>query len=152
MERVEERTVSPSGEKRLYYVLRPVFQTCVITTPVEGGKIPIRPIMSHDEANALIDSIPGRNDRAYFNRNLNELREHYRAIVDMQDAAELLGLTISLYRKREESRGSGRKFGMVDERYMKEAESLLFGELSVTLGIPYDEVTKYIIARLGVKD
>ena len=37
---------------------------------------------------------------------------------------------------------------MVDERYMKQAERLLYGEFSVALGIPFDEVQPYIASRV----
>ncbi len=149
---VEEKSLPPKGERRRCYVLKPLYQDCTITTPVEGGKISIRPVMSAAEANALIDSIPERNDEAFFSRNLGRLKDHYRQIVDRQDSAQLLGLTISLFRKREEAKSSGRKFGVVDERFMKEAEQLLFGELSVALDIPYDEVINYIATRLAVRE
>lgn len=149
VERVEERAQPPKGEKRLCYVLKPLFQDCMITTPVEGGKISIRPVMTRQQADSLIDTIPSRDDEAFFSRNLTVLKDHYRQIVDQQDSSELMGLTISLFRKRDEAKKSGRKFGVVDERFMKEAEQLLFGELSVALDIPYDEVPNYISARLG---
>ena len=42
-----------------------------------------------------------------------------------------------------------RKFGQVDERFMKHAEDLLFSELSVALEIRRDEVQKYIADRLS---
>ena len=41
-----------------------------------------------------------------------------------------------------------RRLGMVDERYMKQAERLLYGELATALGIAYGEVEDYIAARL----
>jgi CarD family transcriptional regulator len=37
---------------------------------------------------------------------------------------------------------------MVDERYMKQAERLLHGELSAALGIPFEEVPDYIAKRV----
>ena len=36
----------------------------------------------------------------------------------------------------------------MDEKYMRLAEGLLFGELAVVLGIPYDEVPKYIEEKI----
>ena len=41
-----------------------------------------------------------------------------------------------------------RRLGMVDERYMKQAERLLYGELSAALGIPLEEVQPYIARRV----
>lgn len=41
-----------------------------------------------------------------------------------------------------------RRLGMVDERFMKQAERLLYGEFSVALDLPYDEVQPYIARRV----
>lgn len=37
---------------------------------------------------------------------------------------------------------------MVDEKYMKLAENVLYQELAVALGIPQKEVLKYIIEKI----
>ena len=44
-----------------------------------------------------------------------------------------------------------RKFGSIDERYLKRAESLLFGELAAVLDLPRDGVRGFIAGRLGVE-
>ncbi len=152
VEEVVDRAVG--GTTRTFYVLRPLYQDCRISTPTEGGKIAVRPAMSREEADALIDSIPLHEEEAFFSRNLTVLKEHYREIMESQDRSRLLGLTISLYRKRADAAANGRKFGVVDERFMKEAEELLFGELAFALGIGMGEVPAYIegrMAKLGVK-
>ena len=41
-----------------------------------------------------------------------------------------------------------RRFGTVDERFLKQAEDLLFGELAAALEIPRSEVRGYITARV----
>ena len=41
-------------------------------------------------------------------------------------------------------KGKHAKLGVVDQRYMKRAEDLLYGELAVALGIERDEVLPYI--------
>ena len=51
-------------------------------------------------------------------------------------------------REKRELEGQRQKFGTVDERFMKRAEELLFGELAAALGIPREEVPRYIEARL----
>ena len=37
---------------------------------------------------------------------------------------------------------------MVDERYIKQAERLLYGELAAALEIPFDQVQSYIACRV----
>lgn len=89
------------------YLLKPLYQDGVIYTPVENSKVSIRPVMTREEADALIDQIP-----------------------TMQAEAQK------------------RRLGMVDERYMKQAERLLYGELAAALEIPFDQVQSYIACRV----
>jgi len=58
-------------------------------------------------------------------------------------------MTKSLYAKRCEAEREKRKFGAVDERFLKEAEELLFGELAAALEIEKSEVLDYITSRIG---
>ena len=51
--------------------------------------------------------------------------------------------------KQRQAEAQKRRLGMVDERYMKQAERLLYGELSAALDIPYEEVQPYIARRAG---
>ena len=45
-----------------------------------------------------------------------------------------------------------RRLGQVDERYLKQSEALLFGELAVALGVEPAEVPGFITARVGSLD
>lgn len=45
-------------KNRLYYVLRPMYQDGIIRTPVDNEKVFKRPVISRQEAEALIDMIP----------------------------------------------------------------------------------------------
>lgn len=139
-----ERTVSAQSGPQLYYVLQPLYQACRITTPVNNSKIYIRPIISREEAEDVIRQIPNMSVCAYHSKNLVELREHYKCALETYNCHDLLGLTMSIYRKKTEAAQQKRKLGAVDERFLKEAEELLFGELAVALDIPLKEVKNYI--------
>ena len=109
-----------------------------------------RPIISADEAHRLIDNMPSLQAEPYYNRNLNQLREHYRSCIDSHSCEELIRLTKSLHLKRTEMESTKRKFGAVDERFMREAEDLLFGEFAAALGIERENVRNYIADRLAM--
>lgn len=130
--------------EQMYYVLKPLYQSCNITTPVGSTKVFSRPIISREEAERVIGSIPTVKPKAYHNRNLNQLREYYRSCMETYDCVDLIKLTMSLYAKKREAEENKRKFGAVDERFMKEAEDLLFGELAAALDIPREDVRSYI--------
>ena len=135
------------ADNRSYYVLDPLYQSCTISVPVDS-KVFIRPIMTCAEANALIDRIPDIPAEPCQNRSVQQLTEHYRLSLESHDCSELLRLTKSIYLKKQNAAQQNRKLGSVDERFMKRAEELLFGELAAALSIPLEKVTEYIGIRL----
>lgn len=152
--RVAEITArKPSGaeKERLYYVLNPLYQSCTISVPVDSPKVYMRPIISRDEAEQLIDKIPDIRAKAYHNRVLRQLTEHYENTLKSHDCEGLMELTMSIYAKKRDVEREKRRFGAVDERFMKRAEYLLFGELGAALGMPKDEVPDYIAFRIEEK-
>lgn len=150
--RVEEITcpnMRGVDRNRLYYLLKPLFQDGVIYSPVENGKVSIRPVISAEEAEALIDLIPSMRTEACHAPTLQALAQHYQTSVRSHDCRDLMELMMSIYTKRRQAEAQKKRLGMVDEKYMKQAERLLHGELSVALGIPFDEVPAYIASRVA---
>ncbi len=119
----------------------------MIYAPVDGT-IFMRPVISRQEALDLIDLIPTMDAEAYHNPVLRQLTEHYEAALGKHDCGELIAMTMSLYAKKQGMIERKRKFGAVDERYMKRAQELLFGELSAVLGIPEEQVPDFIASRV----
>ncbi len=147
------KSISPSKDQkekgRLYYELSPVYRDCVIYTPADNQKVFMRPVISREDAEALIDEIPSICAQGYHNRVLRQLTEHYEEAIRSHDCRELVRMLMSLYSKRQELESQKRKFGLVDERYMKRAEELLHGELAVALGLEIEEVQPYIEQRVA---
>lgn len=149
---ITPRDFSGADENRLFYTLIPLYQDCVISVPVNTTKIFMRPIISKEEAERLIDTIPTIRAKAYHSRVLRELADHYEASLKTHDCAELIELTMSIYAKKQYAEQQNRKFGAIDERFMKRAEELLFGELAAALGIPKESVPDYIVGRIGKEE
>ncbi|MCI8809010.1 MAG: hypothetical protein HFF84_02585 [Oscillibacter sp.] len=137
-----------SDKNKKYYRLSPLQQDGVIYAPVDNAKVPMRPVISAEEAEALIDLIPSIDASACRAPTLQALAQHYQSAVRSSDCRDLIGMMKSIYNKRRMVEAQKRHLGMVDERYMKQAERLLYGEFSVALGIPFDEVQPYIASRI----
>jgi len=137
----------PDSNKQ-FYQLAPLYQAGVIYTPVEPGKIPLRPVMSREDALALVDQIPSVHAEVYRERTLQLLAQRYQSTLQTGDPLQLLTLTMSVYRKRQQAESQNRRLGMVDERFGRQAERLLFGELAVALEISVNDVPAYISARI----
>ena len=134
---------------RQYYLLKPLYQDGVIYAPVDSQKVPIRPVICRQEAEDLIDLIPSIQAEACHAPTLQALAQHYQSAVHSHNCRDLLELTMSIYLKQRQAEAQKRRLGMVDERYMKQAERLLYGELSAALDIPYEDVQAYIARRVG---
>ncbi len=141
-------TLDGQGEdERLYYALNPMYQAGMIYTPVDS-KVFMRPIITRAQALALIDAIPDTQVPIYHSSITRELEEHYNTYLKSHDCAALLEMTRSIHAKRQLAAKRNRKFGAVDERYMKRAEDLLYGELAVVLRVEKNQVPAYINRRL----
>lgn len=131
-----------------YYQLRPLYQTGTVYTPVNNQKVKMRPLITKEEAERLIDLIPTVKAQAYQAENTAQLTEHYQAVFSGNNCEDLIELVMSLYAKKQYLAEQHRKFGQVDERFMKRAQSLLHGELAAALEIPLSEVESYISSRI----
>ena len=60
----------------------------------------MRPVLSREEADKLIDSIPSVIVDPFESHVLRELINHYLDSVNTCDAAELLAMTMSIYVKK----------------------------------------------------
>ena len=147
---IDQRQEYVNGVKqnRTYYQLKPLHQGGVIYTPVDNDKVSMRPVISREEAEALIDAIPTMEPTDLRAATTQALTQHYQANLRKHSCRSLMELTMSIHKKRCRAEAQNRRLGMVDERYMKQAEQLLFGELAAALEIPYEEVQPYIASRL----
>lgn len=131
-----------------FYQLDPIYQEGTIYTPVNGGKVLMRPVMSTKDAQNLIDLIPSVNVEPFRERTLQLLAQRYQSALQSGDCLNLLKLTMSVRAKRAQAESRNRRLGAVDEKYGRQAERLLFGELAVALDIPMEQVKSYIATRV----
>lgn len=149
---VEEITsvkFSASQPGKPYYLLRPMYQTGTIQTPADSGKVPIRPVMNRSEAEAVIDAMPTVPAEICTEKNLGALRNYYQKQITSFDSMDLIRLAKSIRAKKIEAEKRQKRIGSTDEKYLRRAEELLFGELAVALEISMDDVPAFIEQRLG---
>ena len=109
----------------------------------------MRPIISRQEAEDLIGEIPTLHPAACRASTTQALTQQYQASLRQHDCRSLVELAMSIHAKRRQAESQNRRLGMVDERYLKQAEQLLFGELAAALEIPYEAVQPYIADRIA---
>ena len=129
---------------KLYYVLQPLYQSGTIYAPTDNDKVYMRPVISPEEANELIDQMPYVHSEIYKSSSIQQLSKHYQSVIDSHDNVELIRLTKSIHKKKEDAQKQNRHLGQIDKKFMKRAENLLFGEIAAALQIPIEQVAGYI--------
>lgn len=146
---ITQMSLSDDSKKELYYNLKPIYQQgSTIYTPAENGKIAMRAVINKEEAEKLIELIPKIKAEPIANSNKREMVEIYENALSSQDPADLAELTKSIYAKKQIAEQNKKNMGAVDEKFMKKAEEMLFGEHAVALGIEKDDVPEYIAKKI----
>lgn len=136
-------TVPVADRNRQYYTLRPAYQKDqVIYAPIDNNKTVMRPVLTKQEADDLIEEIPKLSTVWIVNEKEREAQ--YKATIRTCDCKELVRMIKTLYERKRERVQSGKKVPVIDERYFHQAEEQLYGELAVVLQIPKEEVSSYI--------
>lgn len=79
----------------------------------------------------------------------NARRERYKAILAGGDPSDLIRLIKTLYLRAQTQKAQNKKPRLEDERFMKQAEKLLYEEFAHVLHIRRDEVLPYILHRVN---
>lgn len=148
--RVEDIThidISGADKDRLYYCLAPVGgNTGKIYAPIDNQKVMMRRIITKEEANQLIEELP--EIELLWVPDDRQREAKYKEALNTCDYRAWVSIVKTLYLRKKERVAQGKKITALDERYMRTAENELYSELSLTLGIPKDQMEDYIRERL----
>ena len=123
------------GEMRACYRLTPIYQSCTIFTPADNEAVFMRPILSRDEAQAVIDSIESIEPEFAKTTSPRELTERYDKMIKTHDCNEYMKFIVSFHKKKKMLSEQKKKVSAIDERFLKKVEDLLYGELAAALGM-----------------
>ena len=148
--RVEDiTTLNMDGidKSRKYYLLKPVFASkSPVYKPTDLDDGTLRKALSKKEAEALIQSIPGIDTIAIADEKT--LEQTYKDMMHSCDPKRLVSLIKTIYLRKEKRLMKGFKVTALDSRYFKQAEDFLYGELSVALNIPRENMREYITGHI----
>ena len=143
---ITERTFGK--ETMEYYVLAPVENGAeTIFVPKNNEKIlkRMRPIISRERATELLEAPP--SELGEWVENDRERQQVYKQVLLCGSSEDLLRMTRALYLHQIELLERGRKLHAADERFLKEAEKMLFEELAYVFDITVAEVLPLIIRK-----
>ena len=148
--RVEEVTKMPvpgTRDAKLYYALEPVYRKgCRVFTPVDNQKVKMRPVLTQQEADDLIGRI--KEIDILWVKDEKNREQIYKDAIRTCNCEELVKIIKTLYLRKEKRLAAGKKVTSSDARYLHLAEESLYGELSVVMGIPKDEMEAFIYNRV----
>ncbi|HIS48410.1 MAG TPA: CarD family transcriptional regulator [Candidatus Scybalocola faecigallinarum] len=136
--------ISAANPERIYYTLEPIYDSKgTIYAPVDS-KVFMRLVMSPDEARDLIAKIPEIPVKTVESQNQRIISDQYESSLSSHKCEDLVGLIRTIYVRNKKAADNGKKPAQVDERYMKRAKELFYGEMAAALGINFKDVELYI--------
>ena len=148
--RVNEITPKKIGKVTSdYYILRSVYRaSTVVYVPVGGGlEDHMHPVLSRAEIEALIDNMPACSCPWVENESERKLR--YKDILNAGDRSAVAGMIKTLYEHRMKQEKAGKKMHLSDERFLKDAERILYDEIAHVMEIEPGQVVAFLQQRLN---
>lgn len=132
---------------RVYYILSPAGRgDSRIFAPVENNRTVMRKVLTRQEADDLIDSIP---EIELLPTTDDKGREAlYRETIKSCDCRSLVRIIKTLYMRSQARMEAGKKISSLDERYLRQAEEFLYAELAIPLGVAKEDMSAYIARQL----
>ena len=144
VEKIEPLNMEGANKDKLYYQLSPLIGSSTLFVPVDTG-VYMRHVMSRDEAEALIDAIPGIEPAICNDSRFNHVDAFYRELFKRHTCETLVSIVKGLRTRLAEKKSRSSRA----EATMRRARDILHGELAVALDMDVEEVEGYIISRLG---
>ena len=128
-----------------YYILIPIDdKTLTISIPVDSNNI--RTIITKEESEKLIQSIPNIE---IIKVNDKLIENEYKKLLSTGNLEDLVKIIKTTYLRNKERIDNKKKIGEKDESYFNKAETLLYNELSISLGKNYSDTRNYIIEKVN---
>ena len=133
---------SPKG--KMYYHLSPFVGSGDYFAPVDS-QVFMRPVMSREEAEALIDAMPGIEPAICNDNRFNHVDAFYKELFRQHSCEALVAIVKGLRQRMSERKTKSSRA----EATLKRARDMLHGELAVALDIELQDVEAYIRERIG---
>lgn len=130
-----------------YYTLMPLYSsTSRILTPVNNERVVMRPVISADQANEVLESI---SVIACIEIEEEKHREDtYKDVMKNNDCKRIVGLLKTIQKRKEQRIAEGKKITASDEKYFNMASDKLCGELAVVLGKDKNQIRETVLNRV----
>lgn len=133
-----------------YYTLLPLYKKgSRVFTPVNNQKVVMRPIISKEEAIGLLDELQDIELIEVHDDRHRELA--YKEAMKLCDCREYASIINTVLKRKKERLEKGKKMSACDEKYLKQAQESLCGELAVSLNMERSEVEEIIAKKIEIR-
>lgn len=142
--------LSIGSKDKDYYTLVPVYgRNSRLYTVVDSDKVVIRPILTKQESDALIEEMEDIDTLWIGDEKKRE--EIYKETMRTCDCKAWVQIIKTLYLRKLDRLAKGKKVTSSDERYLHLAEENLYGELAFSLEMPKEKVEEFITEKIRTK-
>ena len=149
--RVSEICSSPfdSTDTRSFYKLTPISEhsTLVIFTPIDNDRVVMRPLISKEEAEALIARLGEIEKVAVAVEKYR--KDAYREAIREGAPEGFVKIIKTVRARREVFRKTRRRVPDLDNDFEFTAKNCLYGELCTVLGIPREEIHRIVTESIS---
>ena len=149
---VDSETRMVDAKQVAYLVLEPVGQIGTryyIPTHNESAMKKLRKMMTKEEMDRLLQS--EEVHKVNWIREDYLRKQTYRDLISGGDRAALMNMVYTLYQHKKTQAGLGKKVHLCDENFLKDAEKLLSSEISIVMGMTFDQARSYVRMQLNEK-
>lgn len=132
-----------------YYVLNPVHNpNAEIFVPKNNPDLvsKMRKVLTKDEIMQIIEAMP--EEENIWISDEADRKEKYKEILTTGNRTDLVRLIKTLYVHKQNQKQCGRKLHLADERFLRDAEKMLYDEFAYVLEIAPKEVLGFITSKL----
>ena len=144
VEKIEPLGMTGASRDKLYYHLTPLIGSGTYFAPVDSLAY-MRPVMSREEAEALIDAMPGIEPAVCNDNRFNHVDAFYKDLFKQHSCEALVAIVKGLRLRMAERKTKSSRA----EATLKRARDMLHGELAVALDLELQDVEAYIRNRIG---
>lgn len=131
-------------DSREYYKLSPIFiKGGQVYIPVENHMF-MRELISSDTAKKYLEEVAKIPADTFTTRQQTRLADHYREMMDTYDMNVLLSLIKGIYMKQYQAGRNNKKLCQIDQRYLKSAEDIAYGEFAIALESTPEKIKAFV--------
>ena len=140
------------GREVEYFLLKPVFErssSIYVPTQNEALVSKMKRILSAEEIFEMIRSMP--EEEQLWIENEADRRRMFQEILNSGDRGRLVRLIKTLYLRQQNRLEQKKNLLMSDEKFLKDAERILYEEFAYVLKLERDQVLPFIMNQIEVE-